>query len=460
MHADFDHYHLIGIGGIGMSALARILLQRGNTVSGSDQRASPLVEKLRGLGARISIPHDSRLFLAFDQKRTCIAFSTAISPENLEFASAKAHGFSLLHRSELLALLAEQKVTYGVTGSHGKTTTSALLAQVLGEEGTGLSFALGGLLQPLESNGQWHARGPMVVEIDESDGKSLSLPLLGGILTNVSYEHMNFWCTPERLFQAFSHWAHSIEDPNLFVWCADDPRCCQIAGGRGWGYGSSSHADFRLDGLRTEGAHLRFDLHLPGKERYVDLELPLRGQHNALNACGVIALCSLLGISEGSIRRALSAFQGVARRCQLRGTWSVHSKEILIFDDYAHHPKEICATLTGLRASSKAQRLIAIFQPHRYSRLRDCFKEYQGAFDAADEIWICPVYAAGESPEMGVDSQALISALHSRGIETARLWTQESWEAQPLDRLGEGAVICAMGAGDVMDVTADVARLL
>lgn len=455
MRANFDHYHLIGIGGIGMSALARILLQRGAVVSGSDRLEGPLTAKLRALGAQVTTPHSAAPLAALDPKRTCIAYSTSIPVDNPELIWAKERAANLAHRGELLAWLAEEKATFGVTGSHGKTTTSALLAHLLEQERGGVSFALGGLVQPLNTNGHWVKGDAFVVEIDESDGKSFALPLKGGILTNFSHEHLDFWGSPARLFDAFGHWAHKV-DPNLFVWCADDPHCHQIARGRGWGYGRSQTAAFRLQNVCAKGACMLFDVALPNGGVLANLTLPLRGEHNALNACGAIALCHLMGVSGAALRAALLGFQGVARRCQLRKTWQVGDASISIFDDYAHHPNEVRATLQGLRATSKAS-LIAIFQPHRYSRLRSSFEEYLTAFDAADEVWICPLYAAGEAYQPDFDSAALVAALKRRGVNCARFWSLESWNAARRERWSHEVIICAMGAGDVMEVTANLA---
>ena len=443
------HYHFIGIGGIGMSALARIQLQRGLTVSGSDFKPSAMTTKLQELGAHIDFSHAPGNIDRLAGQEPCIVVSSSIQADNPELARAKCQNLTIQHRGELLGALARVKTGLGVTGSHGKTSTSALLSHLLANFDPNTSFALGGLLKVADSNSRWRDGKFFVVEIDESDGRSFHIPLTGGILTNISREHLEFWQQFPKLLKAFEQWAHSLRDPNLFLWCADDPLCRQVARGKGWSYGFSEAADFRVQNVKNRGSWLQFDLALPSSATWKELQISQLGQHQVLNSAGAIALAHLLGADQALIKSALITHLGVARRTEYRGLAGFHGKKIAVFDDYAHHPKEVRATLQALRGFCGEKTLIALFQPHRYSRLQECFEEFLTAFDAADAVYILPVYSAGELPLPGIHSEGLVEGLQKHSQATCRLWPGELAREELLTQFPNGGVLCTLGAGDI-----------
>ncbi|MBS0621423.1 MAG: UDP-N-acetylmuramate--L-alanine ligase [Verrucomicrobia bacterium] len=409
------NYHLVGIGGIGMSALARLLLDTNETVSGSDKKDSPLLASLRHAGVQVDLQQKGELL----SSHSTVVYSTAVAMKNPEIARAQELGCTLLHRSELLAKLMCNYKRLAVTGTHGKTTTSALLAWVLLSSGFDPSFALGGILPPLGRNGQ-KGQGPhFVVEADESDGSFLKCAPYAAIVTNVEAEHLDQWKNVERLKEAFEEFFTHVEGP--LVLCADDPF---LQGRQGITYGFSSHAQHQITDFQQEGFSIRF--HLSGHT----LSLPLIGRHNALNGAAVFLLCRELGLSAASIQEAFSTFPGVARRLEKKG----EVKGALFFDDYAHHPTEIKTTLEGLRAAIGERRLIAIFQPHRYTRTRDCWEALASAFEAADQVVVTEIYSAGEEPIVGVTQEALIDLIPQ---------AVTNYEVRPWD------VVITLGAGDV-----------
>lgn len=453
-----EHYHFIGMGGIGMSALARILLQRGAFVSGSDLQESGQLRSLRLMGAKAFAGHSADCIKALPPSAQIVC-SSSIGPDHLERVAALKRGFSVCHRADILIELAREKPTFGVAGSHGKSSTSALLAWLLADSGE-ISFALGGLLKPLNSNGLWRDQGPFVVEIDESDGRSFAIALTGGILTNVSSEHLAHWKSLDRLCRAFRSWAQAIKDPNLFVHCSDDPLCCQIASGLGWSYGFGALAHYRIANVKRSEYSMFFDLYLPGNRVWRDLTLPLLGAHQVLNAAAALALADLLKFEEPLLRKRLSNFKGVSRRGELKKSYRLGIHQIAHFDDYAHHPNEVRAFLKGIRSAIGNRTLIAIFQPHRFTRLRDCFEDFIDAFDAVDHLWICSLYSAGEVPIEGIDSDHLVKRLtehiaedkiapfgRGRFLRSAQLWRDKS-AALPA-QLANGGIICTLGAGDI-----------
>lgn len=449
MRLSGKHYHFIGIGGIGMSALARIQLQRGCSVSGSDTHPSALTTQLKKLGAHIEFSHAPETIDRLVEQKPCIVVSSSIRADNPEVMRAERQNMQMQHRGDLLGELARAKKGLGVTGSHGKTSTSALLFHLLASLDPKTSFAIGGQLKATGTNSRWEGGEFFVLEIDESDGRSFHIPLVGGILTNISREHLEFWEHFPKLLRAFEKWAHTLSDSNLLLWCADDPLCRKVARGRGYSYGLSKAADFRVQNAKNRGSIMQFDLALPSGATWKELQISQIGRHQVLNSAGAIALAHLLGMDRASIQSALMTHLGVARRIEYRGDMGLFGQRVALFDDYAHHPKEVCATLQALRELCGAKTLIALFQPHRYSRLRECFEEFFTSFDAADAVFILPVYAAGEIPLAGIHSEGLTKGLqkHSRAI--CRLWQGELTQENLLAHFPDGGVLCTLGAGDI-----------
>lgn len=420
-----------------MSGLARILLDKKVVVSGSDLASSVITEGLQNQGATISVGQQSKNI----SPNIMVVFSTDIKEDNPEYKAAVKLKCHMLHRSELLIKLTEGLKTLAVTGTHGKTTTSALLAWVLAEAGCDPSFAVGGIVQNFQSNGR-HGKGEFfVAEADESDGSFCRFHPEGAIVTNIGLDHMNYYQTEERLLEAFSTFMDQV---GRLFWCGDDERLQALRKG-GISYGFGERCQLRASHFRQEGFKAIFDVSFEGKQ-YRDLELALVGRHNVLNALGVFGLALKLGVAEQPIRQAFQTFLGVARRCEVKGEVG----GVLFLDDYAHHPTEVQATLRAVREAIGQRRLVAVFQPHRYTRTKECLGTF-GKLDA-DLLFVTDIYAAGEAPIAGVDPQQL--------IDGATYISRDNLVWELADRVREGDVVMTMGAGDVTHVGSQTMELL
>ncbi len=435
-------FHFIGIGGIGMSALARILLQRGHEVQGSDIRMSPLLEELQKEGASIRIGHRKEGI-----EGTTVIYSTDIQKENVEIQAARELFLPILHRSDLLNDLMGVQKPLLVTGTHGKTTTTALLASVLIEGRKDPSFVLGGIVQSLKTNARQGNGAYFVMEADESDGSFLKTKAFGAIVTNCENEHLNFWKEPYLLDQGFSLFCAQVQNPKHLFWCSDDPRlkALKISG---VSYGFSKDADLQISHYRVSEKGICFDLSFQG-EKYKDIFLCLFGEHNALNSAAVFGLSLSLGIEEQAIRKAFLSFQGTKRRLEYRG----EKNAIAVYDDYAHHPTEIQATLKGLRALKNVQmrqgRLIAIFQPHRLTRVRDCWNEFLNSFEDADVVVLTDIYTAAEAPIEGISTDFFYAAMKASLKEKLYFFSRSSLEEDVVSLLQPEDTVITMGAGDI-----------
>ncbi len=421
-------FHLIGVGGIGMSALARILVQKGYVVSGSDIKDALVVRQLQEEGVRVFIGHSA------DQvpDGACVVYSGDVQAGNVECGAALSRGGELVHRAEMLARLMEGTAGLAVAGTHGKTTTSALLAHVLVCAKMDPSFAIGGILVSLQTNACLGRGRYFVIEADESDGSFLSYRPYGAIITNIDTDHMNYWGSLENLRLGFSRFAEQVAGPLVF--CKDD---VASMGFQGYSYGFSAQADARVTKNQEGVFTLTFR-----NVCYEDITTALLGDHNLLNAAAVFTLCLLLGIPEERIREGLSTFQGVRRRLEKKGEW----RGALIYDDYGHHPTEIAATLRAARCMFSNKRLIVAFQPHRYTRTLDCMHLFKEALSLADGAVITDIYAAGESPIEGVTGEAL-AALCSVDYVPRDLLVDVLRR-----RLDSCDVLITMGAGDITSI--------
>lgn len=401
---DKSGFHFIGIGGIGMSALARILLQQGATVRGSDAVQSPLLQELMQEGAHIWVGHKQSQ--VFDGT---VVYSSAISESNGEFIEAKRRGLKMLHRSDLLDQLMQGKRPLQVTGTHGKTTTTALLAHVLLEAQCDPSFVVGGIMQSLKLNGRKGLGPYFVAEADESDGSFLKTPSFGAIVTNCENDHLDYWENIDRLSLGFKTFFSRVERPEHLFWCRDDARLCSLHP-PGFSYGFSQDADLRVSRFAQQEKGIVFTLDFQGT-RYKDIFLSLFGVHNALNGAAVFGLGLTLGIDEQVLRKAFSRFQGVKRRLE----WKGGAHGVSCFDDYGHHPTEIGATLKALRARIGEKRLVVVFQPHRFTRTSAFWNEFVASFVEADLLFVTDIYSAGESPIEGITGEKFALAM-KKGI--------------------------------------------
>lgn len=400
---DKQQCHLIGIGGIGMSGLARILLLQDSEVSGSDQAVTTMTEQLVDAGAQVSLGHAPENILP----DMTVVYSTAISPDNPEYQAALDLNCELIHRSDLLKMLLQDQQPLAISGTHGKTSTTALLAAVLLHAGLAPSYCVGGVLTQTGFNAAHGDGNHFVFEADESDGTFVKYPCYGAIVTNIDLDHMDHYGSEEALLSAFEMFINQVEDPNLLFWCGDDDRLCNLES-PGTSYGFGDGCTIQITDYCQRGWKSIFSLQW-GERDYPSIELPLVGRHNALNGAAVFALALSLGIAEECIRDAFKAFQGVARRCEHRGT----AHQVTVIDDYAHHPTEVAKTLAAIRQAEPDRRVIALFQPHRYSRTQNCLGEFGNLFDTADQVVVLEVYAAGEEPIDGVSHKEIIKEIEA-----------------------------------------------
>jgi len=420
-------HHFIGLGGIGMSALARILLQRGKRVQGSDIRESALLEELRREGASVRIGHNGDLGTA-----TTVVFSTDIKAENVDLSKAKEMKLPLMHRSDLLHALMQGTKPLLVTGTHGKTTTSALLASVLVDAGLDPSFVVGGIHQKWKTNGRAGTGEFFVAEADESDGSFLKTPAFGAIVTNLENDHLDFWGSEKNLDDAFGKF---FAQAQTVFWCGDDARLKKLKP-KGFSYGFGD-CDWKVRFEPTEKG-MRFDVN-----GYKDIELSLFGRHNALNGAAVFGLCIHLGVPETAIRKAFLEFAGTGRRLEFKG--SAHAVEV--YDDYGHHPTEIAATLKALRDKVREKRILAVFQPHRYTRVRDV--SFLDCFKDADVVVMTDIYSAGEAPIEGISSATLYAQMRKKLGAKLQFFSRVHLEAGVVEMLRPHDVVLTLGAGDV-----------
>lgn len=435
-------YHFIGIGGIGMSGLARILLEQGQQVTGSDISASKVTEELVKLGAKVFIGHDK----GWIPKEGKIICTSDIKPNNEEYLEAKRMNLPVMHRSDLLQELMRDKKALLVAGSHGKTTTSSLLTHILVQTGNNPSFCIGGIVQSLKTQSGYGQSDWFVAEADESDGSFLRYTPLGAIITNIGADHLNYWKTEENLVRGFAEFGEKVSCKDLFFWCADDPHLASL-GLQGISYGFSPKAGLRIENVEYLGWMTKFDFFWKN-HTYHEVKIPLIGKHNVLNASAVIGLCLQIGLKPEEIFSALKSFSGAGRRCEKKG----EVKGISIYDDYGHHPTEIKTTLQAIRTAGKGRRVVALFQPHRFSRTKDCFSCFGEALTPADVVLLTDVYSAGESPIEGIDAKSLVKEIESQGFLMCKYVPMEKIVEEAASCVQEGDIVISLGAGDITKV--------
>jgi len=439
------HIHFVGIGGIGMSGIAEVLLTLGFSVTGSDLREGASVRRLRELGAKVFVGHDPSNVQGVD----VVVRSTAVGSENLEVAEAHRLLIPVIRRAEMLAELMRLKHGIAVAGSHGKTTTTSMLAECLGSGGLDPTVVIGGRVNSLGgSNARLGAGEYLVAEADESDGSFMLLSPTVAMITNIDPEHLDHYGSVDALEHTFLEFANKVPFYGFTVLCLDHPavqRLIPQVGRPVVTYGFSRQADYRASGIEHDGLITRFEV-FQHERSLGQLTLHLPGLHNATNAVGAVAVAMELNVPFEDIQRALHGFAGVQRRFTVRG----EAADVIVIDDYGHHPVEIRATLRAAEEGFPGRRIVAVFQPHRYSRVVSLWSDFLASFNRAAVVVVCPVYAAGETPSDGVDHRRFAGELRGLGhrgtVEVDGVPGALSWLLQ---HVVEGDVVITLGAGDV-----------
>jgi UDP-N-acetylmuramate--alanine ligase len=441
--------HLVGIGGSGMGGIAEVLLNLGYEVQGSDLKANAVTERLARLGATIFIGHDAEYL----GKTDVVVVSSAVNRANPEVAAALSRRIPVVARAEMLGELMRFRYSVAVAGTHGKTTTTSLVASVLAEGGLDPTFVIGGRLKSADSNARLGAGRYLVAEADESDASFMHLQPMIAIVTNIDNDHL---ATHEgdfsRLKQSFVDFLHNLPFYGLAVLCADDEHVRGIveAVARPFvTYGFEEGADVRAVNVQRLGLQSRFEALRPGRTP-LSVTINLPGRHNVLNALAAVAVAAELEISDAAIQKALANFQGIERRLQQLGEIQWPGGRALIVDDYGHHPTEVAATLEAVRQAWPDRRLVLVFQPHRYSRTRDLLDDFGRVLGECDVLLVTEVYAAGEAPIAGADGRAICRAVRTRGhVEPVFVERVDELAESLRAVLHDGDVVLTMGAGNL-----------
>ena len=442
--------HFIGIGGIGMSGIAEVLHNLGYSVQGSDQADSANVQRLRDKGIACFVGHAAENLGAAE----VVVVSTAVKKNNPELVAAREKLLPIVRRAEMLAELMRFRNAIAIGGTHGKTTTTSMVATLLDAGGLDPTVVNGGIINAYGTNARMGGGDWMVVEADESDGTFLKLPADIAVVTNIDPEHLDHYGSFDKVREAFASFVENVPFYGFGVMCIDHPEVqalvSRIEDRRVVTYGENKQADIRFSNMHMDGATSVFDVTIRdrktgGVEEIAGLRLPMPGRHNVSNATAAIAVAHELGLSADDIRRGLSSFGGVKRRFTHTGSWN----GVEIFDDYGHHPVEIKAVLRAAREACKG-RVIAVAQPHRFTRLRDLFDDFAACFNDADTVLLAPVYAAGEDAIEGVSSEALVSRIRAGGHRDARHIDGPEAIAPLVRELArEGDFVVLLGAGNI-----------
>ncbi|MGR3571901.1 UDP-N-acetylmuramate--L-alanine ligase [Brevirhabdus sp.] len=438
--------HFVGIGGIGMSGIAEVLLNHGYSVQGSDLKASKITDRLKDLGAVVHIGQRAE---NLDQAAV-VVISSAIKPGNPELDTARARGLPVVRRAEMLAELMRLKSNIAVAGTHGKTTTTTMVATLLDKGGLDPTVINGGVIHAYGANARMGQGEWMVVEADESDGTFNRLPATVAIVTNIDPEHMEHWGSFDSLRKGFLDFVSNIPFYGLAVCCTDHPEVQALVGKitdrRVVTFGMNAQADVRAVNLHYDAGVAHFDVHFAAEDLTVEgCTLPMPGDHNVSNALSAVAVARYLGMTGDEIRDVLAAFQGVNRRFTRVGEVG----GVTVIDDYGHHPVEIAAVLRAARQATKG-RVIAVHQPHRYSRLSSLFEDFCACFNDADVVAISEVYAAGEDPIPGASRDDLVAGLIRHGHRHARaIVDEDDLERLVREQAREGDMVVCLGAGTI-----------
>lgn len=450
--------HFIGIGGAGMCGIAEVLLNQGYQISGSDAKAGKTTERLQQLGATVFIGHAAENIA----NAHVVVVSTAIDDNNPEIIAAREARLPIVRRAEMLGELMRYRHGIAIAGTHGKTTTTSLVTSILAEGGFDPTFVIGGLLNSAGTNAKLGGSRYLVAEADESDASFLHLQPMAAVVTNIDADHMDtYGGSFEKLKETFIEFLHNLPFYGLAVVCGDDAVICELLpriARPTLTYGFAEANDIRAVDIRHEGMQTHFTVLRPQKEP-LTISLNLPGLHNVLNALAAIAIATDEGVEDTAIQRALSQFQGVGRRFQQYGEFDIGTGSVCLVDDYGHHPREVEATLKAARQSFPNRRLVLMFQPHRYTRTRDCFEDFVQVLSQVDVLLLLDVYSAGEKPIAGADGRTLARSIRARGV-VEPLFIEKTEELNTLLKtvLQPNDVLLTQGAGTVGALALELAQ--
>lgn len=452
--------HFVGIGGVGMCGIAEVLHNLGYKISGSDQGQNATTKRLQAMGIEVLQGHDA----AHVNGRDVVVVSTAIQLDNPELVAAHEQLIPVVRRAEMLAELMRFRQGIAVAGTHGKTTTTSLVASLLAEGDLDPTFVIGGRLNSAGTNARLGTGEYLVAEADESDASFLHLKPMLAVVTNIDVDHMETYGGDYgRLRQTFIDFLHNLPFYGLAVMCIDDAGVRDILEDCGrpmLTYGFSEEADVRAVNIEQVGSTTRFEVLRAGCEPLA-LSLNMAGRHNVLNALAAVSIATDLEVADEAIIRALAGFQGIGRRFQMNGVVSTAKGAVELIDDYGHHPREVAATVEAIRAGWPGRRLVVAFQPHRFSRTRDLFEDFTKVLSEVDVLVLLEVFAAGEAPIAGADGRSLTRAVRSRGqVEPVFIETVDELAETLLGVIQEGDIVLTLGAGSIGAAAAQLAQQL
>lgn len=456
-----NRIHFVGIGGVGMGGIAEVLLNLGYSVQGSDLKDSRVTNRLRGLGAEIFIGHRAGNIGDAD----LVVVSSAIDPANPEIAAARDQRLPIVRRAEMLAELMRFRYAIAVSGTHGKTTTTSLVASVLAEAGEDPTFLIGGRLKSADTNGRLGDGHYLVAEADESDASFIHLLPMMSVVTNIDSDHLSTYGGDiESLRESFLEFLHNLPFYGVAVVCVDDPGVRAILPNCNRAvmtYGVERPADVRAFDIITDGQRSRFKVDRVGEKDPLDVTLNLPGHHNVLNALAAIGVAQELELDDAAVVKALAEFQGIDRRMQILGECRINGGDVMFVDDYGHHPTEIAATLQAVRAGWPDRRIVLVFQPHRYTRTQELLDDFADVLASAQPLFVTEVYAAGEDAIAGADGRAICRAIRARG-QAEPVFVADLDELP--ERLGsvlqDGDLVLTLGAGNIGAIAAGLPESL
>ena len=453
------HIHFVGIGGAGMSGIAEVLKNQGYEVSGSDIKDSPVTGRLRSLGVEVQIGHREEN----SAKADVVVVSTAVASDNPEVSAARSRRVPIVPRAEMLAEIMRYRHGIAIAGTHGKTTTTSLIASVLGEAGLDPTFVIGGKLNSAGTNAQLGGSRYLVAEADESDASFLHLTPVISVVTNIEADHMDTYGGDiEKLKQTFVDFLHNLPFYGVAVMCVDDAYVREIIPRISRAiitYGIDNlEADYRAEEIYSDGLKTRFVVRRPGGRPDLQVELKMPGRHNVLNALAAIAVATDEGVDDQAICSGLAGFAGVGRRFQVYGEYQIEQGSVTLVDDYGHHPTEVQAVIRAAREAWPGRRIVMLYQPHRFSRTRDLYEDFVRVLSEVDALLLMEVYAAGESAIPGADSRALCRSIRQRGnVEPVFVEKNDNIESVLSNVLHDGDLLITQGAGDIGGVAARLA---